>query len=180
MNRPTQLYRHFDEDGTLLYIGISLNTMSRLSQHKVASPWFEKVASVTIDHFDSRAEALKAEREAIQNENPPHNIHHKRNEIVLEKEAIETHAAHAEKSREELLLQRVLFHPIYQMGDAANALKISTKVLRALIEADEISAIKTTTRQYTNPETRESRIIQNYILTGWSIIDYLETLEVNK
>lgn len=75
---PTQLYRHFDASGTLLYVGISLGVMHRLAQHMSGSPWTADIARVEVMRFETRAEALRAEREAIQIEKPLHNIVHSR------------------------------------------------------------------------------------------------------
>ena len=67
-----QLYRHFDAAGQLLYVGMSVNFSTRLGGHKSA-PWFSQIASVTVEHFKTRPEALAAERAAIQAEKPTHN-----------------------------------------------------------------------------------------------------------
>lgn len=72
--RATQLYRHFDKDGRLLYVGISLNALSRLSQHKQAAGWFRQIARVEIEHFANLGAALHAERVAIRREKPIYNI----------------------------------------------------------------------------------------------------------
>ena len=71
--RPTALYRHFDSDGRLLYVGISLSAIIRLAEHR-ASPWFDDIAHVEIEHRSTRKAALAAERAAIRNEKPLHNI----------------------------------------------------------------------------------------------------------
>lgn len=73
-NKPTQLYRHYDGDGVLLYVGISLNTIGRLAQHKFESGWFNQIASITITTYQSRKEALDAEAEAIEREAPVFNV----------------------------------------------------------------------------------------------------------
>jgi predicted GIY-YIG superfamily endonuclease len=73
-NTKTALYRHFDTDDNLLYVGVSLSSVNRLSQHKSNSHWFYSIARQEIEYFDSREEALKAEAEAIRNENPNNNI----------------------------------------------------------------------------------------------------------
>lgn len=72
---PTELYRHFDSNGCLLYVGISLSTLKRTYEHK-KSPWWLQVASISIERFSSRKEALAAEREAIRLEKPRHNKAH--------------------------------------------------------------------------------------------------------
>lgn len=69
------LYRHFGADGDLLYVGVSLSVMIRLSTHK-RSPWFVSVATVSIEHFQDRPTALAAELKAIQTEHPMHNKAH--------------------------------------------------------------------------------------------------------
>lgn len=73
-NERTALYRHFDSDGRLLYVGISNDTLRRLCQHKERSHWFEQIARVDIEFFDSRHAALAAESAAIANESPAFNI----------------------------------------------------------------------------------------------------------
>lgn len=75
---PTDLYRHFDADGALLYVGISLSALGRLQAHKSGSHWSSKIASVTIESFATREEALRAEKEAIRTERPRFNIAHAR------------------------------------------------------------------------------------------------------
>ena len=74
MSRQTHLYRHLDAEGRLLYVGISLSALDRLSQHKRNAHWFTSIASVTIETFSSRKEAVDAEELAIKAENPAWNI----------------------------------------------------------------------------------------------------------
>lgn len=73
MPRATQLYRYFDIDGNLLYIGISVNFMVRASQHKSSSRWFDRISYVNVTHFPNRELAISAERVAISNEMPLYN-----------------------------------------------------------------------------------------------------------
>ena len=68
------LYRHFDRDGRLLYIGISLNAIARLAEHRDTSHWFSQIARVEIEPYPTRKAALAAELEAIRTENPLYNI----------------------------------------------------------------------------------------------------------
>lgn len=73
LNRPTVLYRYFDQENQLLYIGVSLNLASRMSQHG-KTPWGYAVAKVTAQWFDCGVEALAAERIAIRTEQPKYNV----------------------------------------------------------------------------------------------------------
>ncbi len=66
----TALYRHFDSDGLLLYVGVARNPAKRLASHRRWSPWFEGIAKVDIQWFDNEGDAYAAEREAIRTENP--------------------------------------------------------------------------------------------------------------
>ena len=70
----TSLYRHFNEDGLLLYVGISLNHIARLGQHSKKAHWFDTISRVEIEHFPDRLSAEKAEYQAIRDEKPLHNI----------------------------------------------------------------------------------------------------------
>jgi len=70
----TTLYRAFDPSHTLLYVGISLNAMKRLSSHKRSSGWYFKCVTLTLEHFETRIKALKAEQIAIKKEKPLYNI----------------------------------------------------------------------------------------------------------
>jgi hypothetical protein len=73
-NGPTQLYRHYDDAGVLLYVGISLSTILRLSQHKTDSAWFGRISTIKIEHFATRRDAIAAEVRAVRDERPLHNI----------------------------------------------------------------------------------------------------------
>jgi len=69
------LYRHFDKDGQLLYVGISFGAIARLQAHKRDADWFDNIARVEIQKFRTMEAAKKAERKAIQREKPIHNRH---------------------------------------------------------------------------------------------------------
>ena len=73
MADETDLYRYFDNKGQLLYVGISFSAIVRASQHKANSNWFDFVSHMTVEKFNSREDASKAEIEAIQSEKPIHN-----------------------------------------------------------------------------------------------------------
>ena len=74
MKDSTQLYRHFDKDNKLLYVGISVDALDRLQSHRSQAFWFDKIRKITIEDYSTRKEALKAEREAAEKESPIYNI----------------------------------------------------------------------------------------------------------
>jgi hypothetical protein len=69
------LYRYFDKDERLLYVGISFNAFKRMGGHN-EKPWFTQISSMTVERFESRELALAAELRAIRTEKPIHNIAH--------------------------------------------------------------------------------------------------------
>jgi len=72
--RRTALYRHFDADGQLLYVGISLSAVQRLGQHKHNASWFEKIVRIEIEWWPFRDLAEQAEAAAIWHERPAWNV----------------------------------------------------------------------------------------------------------
>lgn len=69
----TALYRHYDADGRLLYVGIAGSLTRRDKQHRDHSAWFASVARTETEWLSSRDDALAAERRAIATEHPLHN-----------------------------------------------------------------------------------------------------------
>lgn len=67
------LYRFFDSNNRLLYVGISNNWTNRLNQHYKNSEFFAQVRSMTFEHFETREAVEEAERNAILTENPIYN-----------------------------------------------------------------------------------------------------------
>lgn len=74
----TALYRHYDERGALLYIGITKTPGARATQHGQKSKWFRFVADTQIEWFATFAAAEMAERAAIHDETPVFNYTHNR------------------------------------------------------------------------------------------------------
>jgi hypothetical protein len=71
------LYRHFDAEGRLLYVGISENARVRTGSHAITKDWFLDVATTTYQRgFSSREELADAEYLAIKVEVPLWNLQH--------------------------------------------------------------------------------------------------------
>lgn len=68
------LYRWFNTDNELLYVGITNNALRRHKQHS-KKEWFksEKISVVSHQYFDSQYELELAERKAIKTEHPKYN-----------------------------------------------------------------------------------------------------------
>jgi hypothetical protein len=70
---PCVLYRQFNTEGALLYVGISQDNTKRQTVHRATSPWGEEIDRVTTEIFPTRLDALKAEASAIKDESPKYN-----------------------------------------------------------------------------------------------------------
>lgn len=70
----TALYRHFDAEGRLLYVGISLSAVQRLEQHKRSAGWFGEITRIDVEWWPMRELAEQAERAAIWQEKPAWNV----------------------------------------------------------------------------------------------------------
>lgn len=74
--RAHALYRFFDASDVLLYVGITVDPSARFRKHRGDKPWWDDVDHIGIEKFESRELALEAERKAIREENPIHNVVH--------------------------------------------------------------------------------------------------------
>lgn len=76
--QPHWLYRMYDVQGALLYIGQTTNPQQRIRAHRANSdaPWAADVVRVRWDCVGNRWDALRLEKEAIQEERPRHNRAH--------------------------------------------------------------------------------------------------------
>ena len=72
----SHLYRHYDKDGLLLYVGMSINLTSRTECHLSHAKWSKDIDYIKVEKYKTVAEARKAEASAIKKENPKHNIVH--------------------------------------------------------------------------------------------------------
>lgn len=76
MPERTALYRFYDSDDTLLYVGITGTISFRWEQHARRQPWWPAACRQIVDWHPTREAAEAAERVAIQSERPLHNIAH--------------------------------------------------------------------------------------------------------
>lgn len=71
--RPAAVYRLYDAEGTLLYIGSSYDPEKRCENH-ARKPWWSQVAKRTEEWHGSRSAAYTEEAKAIWEETPRHNV----------------------------------------------------------------------------------------------------------
>lgn len=72
----TALYRLYDANGQILYVGISRNPAWRWGAHAEQHPWWLDVDSFDVEWHPSRAAAEAAEKHAILTERPARNVTH--------------------------------------------------------------------------------------------------------
>lgn len=73
-DRPTAVYRLFDADNVLLYVGITHDLKVRLPDHRCRKAWWPEVGHVSVDWCPDRSEALHQEARAVAFEKPRHNV----------------------------------------------------------------------------------------------------------
>lgn len=74
-NVPTAVYRLYDTDGALLYVGVSNSPGGRQRSHEKKYRWFKRVTTTTYTWFDTRSEAEAEERRLIDELVPHYNVH---------------------------------------------------------------------------------------------------------
>lgn len=67
------VYRHFDADGRLLYIGCTCDPVVRIALHRAQSRWYEQIARIEMVRYPDPTLAIEAEADAIRVERPPYN-----------------------------------------------------------------------------------------------------------
>jgi predicted GIY-YIG superfamily endonuclease len=81
------LYRHYQPNGDLLYVGVTLSVLNRSNAHVNEARWRNLICLIVIEPFATREEALEAERVAIRNEYPKYNaVHNGRRQPIEELE----------------------------------------------------------------------------------------------
>jgi predicted GIY-YIG superfamily endonuclease len=172
-----QLYRHFNKDGVLLYVGISLSALNRLGQHSDHSHWFGAISRVEIENFPTRESALEAEALAIHDEKPLHNIMKPQTAKLMAELAQRDAdiAKQASKSRRDLTGRIVQFNAIYTHQEAGAALGIKTTAVIKLIMERKLGSI--TLPPKPGIHGRSGNPYQSkQAVSGWQLISYLESL----
>ena len=170
------LYRHFNSAGELLYVGISLRALNRLGQHRDHSGWFHSISKVEIVHYETRQESCEAERIAIADENPKHNIIRAtpKSRMVKKVKAADVDDDNSlrslpELSRGDIVRRYVDFHIAYTPEEVARYFDVSVKEIERLFQSQMLGHVRL-------PAVRNKK---GYCIrvTGWQLIDYVEHLQ---
>lgn len=161
------LYRHFNAQGELLYVGISFRPLLRTKEHAALSGWTKEIANITINYLPTRKDAMAAEAKAVREENPLYNIRLRKPEKTSK--LVRVTELHAEQARTKLTHRTLHFALLYTPNNAADALGISVTVIKREIVAGNIATILI-------PSPRTEKL--NTFITGWQLIDWLESREL--
>ncbi|MFJ9434547.1 GIY-YIG nuclease family protein [Streptomyces sp. NPDC101490] len=71
--KPTSVYRLYDEIDALLYIGMTSTPATRWQEHRKEMLWWPEVSEKRFTWYDNRIDAWDAERQAIHQEAPRYN-----------------------------------------------------------------------------------------------------------
>jgi len=157
-----RLYRHFDEAGELLYVGVTSRLPRRVREHQQHSPWWEKIARIEVKPYPDRQSVLEAERVAIENEKPKFNKRHN-----LPKRQVKEPEATASISGQNITGRLIQLRPVYTINEAAEATGVSRSVIAREIATGRLGS-------FNLPRARAEGEI-TYV-SGWQIVDWLECL----
>jgi hypothetical protein len=114
------LYRHFDADGNLLYVGVTDNFLARNRGHSINAPWKDEIATIELE-VCSKAIATGLERRIIADELPRYNLMHQPDEvkqrIIKDKQEREAREKERESARGDFELQRRLNPELFDCDD---------------------------------------------------------------
>jgi hypothetical protein len=68
------LYRFYDVDHVLLYVGISRNLPDRWNWHRYKTDWYSQARYVAVSFYPEREDAFRAEAATIRTQNPLFNV----------------------------------------------------------------------------------------------------------
>ena len=72
-DRRTSVYRAYDKDKQLLYVGITQQGPGRFTQHASTSEWWDDVFVLRVEHYPTRRQALVREAYLIATYSPQFN-----------------------------------------------------------------------------------------------------------
>lgn len=67
-------YTCLDEAGEVIYVGVTSTGLRRSREHGREKIWWPQVATIRVEHFATRAEALQAEADRIMQFKPRFNV----------------------------------------------------------------------------------------------------------
>lgn len=134
------LYRFFDAEDRLLYIGVSSRFEMRQNTHRATQPWWPDVARSEVQPLTglTRAQAQKIEAAAIITERPLHNTQHNPDRVPPQREPKVRQASPSEVLAEAtgvpLWLVQVLSGLADALGDVIGNEAVPIELRREIVE----------------------------------------------
>lgn len=175
----TALYRFFDIEGSLIYVGISMNLPARFYQHERLSPWMTETSKITVTWYPTREAAMTAEFAAIETETPKYNqvglVRHQTEESPQERKISQRkHQSLAAMEREIVqaveTLEVAQVYALYTLSAVARRLDLSIDNVRWLIEEKKLGHVV----------FRTQTGVERMRVTGWQFLDFLEWVQMNR
>ncbi|WP_309318846.1 GIY-YIG nuclease family protein [Streptomyces salinarius] len=113
--RAAGVYRLWDAEGHLLYIGASYDPERRLQGHR-DKPWWLAVARSAVEWHETRAAAYRAELDAIVAEGPLHNAYGTGRQTTGLRSRAEGNRARGAVQREAYRFEREVYDDALQAG----------------------------------------------------------------
>jgi hypothetical protein len=73
---PTSVYKYYDQNNLLLYVGITRRGVVRNREHNASKEWWQFVVRQDVEHYPHRLAAEERERHLIRAFRPPFNKQH--------------------------------------------------------------------------------------------------------
>lgn len=131
---------------------------------------------VTLEHFDTREEAMAAERNAIKTESPQFNIALKRtlSEIAKEEKELFAERRRAIEESGQLIHRYVDYRIAYQLDDVRLMLNMTKGEIEKHVETGKLSTFEVEGKKSWQP------VKMKKMVSGWSLIDFIDYLEKRK
>lgn len=130
---PTSVYRYFDADGVLLYVGITGRGAQRNGQHAKDKEWWTFVARQEVEHLPSRAAALDLERDLVRAFSPPFNKQHNPHYDEMRAHYLSRQSADVEDDPLRLYTSLQKRLPLVKVSDRGREVLLATKLEHAAV-----------------------------------------------
>lgn len=117
-SRPTSVYRYYDKNSILIYVGITSAATGRQRQHNMDKEWWKYVHHQSVEHFPDRAHAHKREVELINKFRPPFNKQHNPDHAGAHRLYLEWQNIAPSSTAEEVILTKAPIPLVYVRGNA--------------------------------------------------------------